>query len=59
MAACPISRSVIGRIEELTNCLGPYTRGCVVSILDTDKKIERNMAGLGVKVLAASILSPD
>ena len=36
--------------EGLANRLGPYTRRCVVSILDTYRKTERNMAGLGAKV---------
>lgn len=36
--------------EELANRLGKYTRRCVISILDTYKKTERNMDGLGVRV---------
>lgn len=35
--------------EALANRLGPYTRRCVVSILDIYKQTECTMAGLGIK----------
>jgi hypothetical protein len=37
------------RFEELANALAPYTHRCVVSLLDTYAKTERNMAGLSVQ----------
>lgn len=36
--------------EEMANHLGPYTRRCVVSILDPYRKTDRNMAGLGARI---------